>query len=170
MKFIRLSPVILLYLILGISFLHAQEVKNNLSNIKEIGRDGNFVAYDNGTVLDRRTGLMWAAMDNGVDISWKDAKAYCENFRGGGYKDWRMPTIDELDKLYKTGNGYSQKCCNTCDQLRITRLITLTCSCSWTSEISGNRAANFLFYSGSQVWSPQYLSSYYRVLPVRNTN
>jgi len=26
----------------------------------EIGRDGRFIAYDNGTVLDTETGLMWA--------------------------------------------------------------------------------------------------------------
>ena len=68
---------------------------------KEIGRD-RFIAYDNGTVLDTKTNLMWAAKDNSYDISWHGAKSYCENYRGGGYSDWRMPTQDELVGLYNS--------------------------------------------------------------------
>jgi len=37
---------------------------------KEIGKDGRFIAYDDGTVLDTRTNLMWAAKDNGSNINW----------------------------------------------------------------------------------------------------
>jgi hypothetical protein len=66
----------------------------------ESARDGRFIAYDNGTVSDTRTGLMWAAKDNGSKINWANAKSYCENYRGGGYTDWRMPTQDELAELY----------------------------------------------------------------------
>ncbi len=40
--------------------------KPDTSKAKEIGRDGNFIAYDNGTVLDTKTGLMWAAQDKPV--------------------------------------------------------------------------------------------------------
>ncbi|WP_219738852.1 DUF1566 domain-containing protein [Desulfonema limicola] len=37
-----------------------------------------------------------------------DVKQYCENYRGGGYSDWSMPAIEELEGLYY-GNkaGYS---------------------------------------------------------------
>lgn len=69
-------------------------------------REGWLVANDNGTVTDPKTGLMWAAKDNGQDIDWHGAKKYCENYRGGGYKDWRMPTQDELYGLYESGSGY----------------------------------------------------------------
>jgi hypothetical protein len=76
----------------------------------ETGRDGRFIAYNNGTVSDTRTNLMWAAKDNGSDINWANAKSYCENYRGGGYSDWRMPTLDELAGLYDSAvtgkNGY----------------------------------------------------------------
>jgi hypothetical protein len=54
---------------------------------KETARDGRFIAYDNGTVLDTKTSLMWAAKDNGTDINWQNAKTYCENYHGGGYSD-----------------------------------------------------------------------------------
>ena len=55
-------------------------------------------------VLDTQTGLMWADKDNGSSVTWQEAKAYCENYRGGEYTDWRMPTIEELKGLYDSSN------------------------------------------------------------------
>ena len=75
-------------------------VKTGTQETKEIGRDGRFIAYDNGTVKDTTTDLMWAAKDNGGPISWDDAKVYCMNYGIGGYSDWRMPTQEELTALY----------------------------------------------------------------------
>lgn len=66
----------------------------------ETARDGRFIAYNNGTVLDTKTNLMWAAKDNGQGLDWEGAKSYCENFHAGGYTDWRMPYRDELPELY----------------------------------------------------------------------
>ncbi|MFC1885234.1 ankyrin repeat domain-containing protein [Thermodesulfobacteriota bacterium] len=72
---------------------------------KEIGRDGTFVAYDNGVVYDTRTDLEWFA---GPDKStnWKKAKSWIENLdaAGGG---WRMPTSHELKTLFRKGAGES---------------------------------------------------------------
>ena len=78
---------------------------NVSTRLREIARDGNFIAYDNGVVLDTTTNLMWAAKDNGENIDWHDAKKECENYRGGGYTDWRLPTQDELLTLYD-GNAF----------------------------------------------------------------
>jgi hypothetical protein len=44
------------------------------STANEIKRDGRFIAYDNGTVLDTSTNLMWAARDNGHNINWLNAE------------------------------------------------------------------------------------------------
>ena len=38
------------------------------STVVETGKDGPFIAYSDGAVLDKRTNLMWAAKDNGVSI------------------------------------------------------------------------------------------------------
>ncbi|MBW2671300.1 MAG: DUF1566 domain-containing protein [Deltaproteobacteria bacterium] len=69
-----------------------------------------FINHGDGTVTDTRTGLMWAAKDNGSHINWKTARSYCQNYRGGGHPDWRMPTIVELAGLYdpkeKNKRGY----------------------------------------------------------------
>jgi hypothetical protein len=66
---------------------------------KIVGRDGTFTAYANGAVVDRSTGLMWASKDNGNRVNWRQAEEYCQNFRGAGFTDWRLPTIHELKSL-----------------------------------------------------------------------
>ena len=66
-------------------------------------RDGTFMAYANGVVYDKTTGLEWYA---GPDKStnWNEAKTWIENLKvaGGG---WRMPTRKEIKTLYKRGTG-----------------------------------------------------------------
>jgi len=56
---------------------------------------------------------MWAAMDNGAAINWQNAKSYCENHRGGGYTDWRMPTQVELAGLYDSSKSQPVACNRT---------------------------------------------------------
>ena len=131
----------------------------------ETGRDGRFIAYDNGTVLDTRTNLMWAARDNGSDITWASAKSYCEKYRGGGYTDWRMPTQDELAGLYDTAKSYKSYYGY---DVHLTELIRLTCTVFWASETRGPDAANFYFYSGTRNWIHQSHLYSIRALPVRS--
>ncbi len=121
----------------------------------EFGRDGRFIAYDNGTVLDTRTNLMWAARDNGSDIDWPNAKSYCENYRGGGYKDWRMPTQDELAGLYEKNETYKSECGWFSYDIHITKMIRLTCVAPWASETSGSDATYFDFSNGERYWNNQ---------------
>jgi len=130
-----------------------------------IGRDGRFIAYDNGTVLDTRTNLMWAAKDNGSDINWANAKSYCENYRGGGYSDWRMPTQDELAGLYDAGKTYKPNCGY---DVHLTELIRLSCTWAWASETRGSDAALFSFRTGHRYWGPQSGGDAGRALPVRS--
>ncbi len=137
------------------------EQRPSPSTPSEIGREGRFISYNNGTVLDMQTGLMWAAKDNGSDIDWPGAKRYCENYRGGGYTDWRMPTLKELEGLYDSAvtgkNGY-----------KLTNLIELTSCCPWASETRGSEAANFHFFHGYRYWTHQSGDIYIRALPVRS--
>lgn len=133
---------------------------------KQIGKDGRFIAYDDGTVLDRGSGLMWAAKDNGSDINWQDARIYCENYRGGGYTDWRMPTQDELMGLYDKAQGYKSACG---DEAHLTELIRLTCYFTWASDTRDSGAACFRFGGGGyRCWGPPSGASSSRVLPVRS--
>ncbi len=138
------------------------------STAKEIRRDGRFIAYDNGTVLDTNTNLMWAAKDNGSNINWANAKSYCENYRGGGYSDWRMPTQDELAGLHDRGKTYKSDCGLVGTSVQLTELIRLTCSWTWALETRDSMAAIFIFEYGSRDWARQSGESYYRSLPVRS--
>jgi len=114
----------------------------------------------NGVVSDFRTGLQWAANDNGRGITWQDARAYCQRYSGGGHNDWRMPTQDELAGLYdpedKNRHGYF-----------VTKLIAISSCCPWASETRGSDAAYFSFYYGARHWRYQSNSSG-RALPVRS--
>jgi TolB-like protein len=135
---------------------------------KETARDGRFIAYNNGTVLDTQTNLMWAAKDNGSNINWANSRSYCENYRGGGYNDWRMPTQDELAGLYDSSKARKTACGYNAG---ITELLDLTCDWVWASETRGSEAATFWFSVGIRYWRPpvQRLQQYgYRALPVRS--
>jgi Protein of unknown function (DUF1566) len=54
----------------------------------------------NSTWNDPATGLLWTKMDNGADVDWNQATAYCSNLRLAGYSGWRLPTIEELQGIY----------------------------------------------------------------------
>jgi len=139
--------------------LSAQQVRTQNS-------DGRFIAYDNGTVLDTKTNLLWATKDNDSDIDWNGAKTYCENYRGGGYIDWRMPTQDELAGLYDRGKSYKAIRWD-CD-VHLTELIQLSVSFVWGSEMCGSDAANFDFNTGILYRRPQSWGFVTRALPVRS--
>jgi hypothetical protein len=143
----------------------AMGTRPSVSTAKEIKRDGQFIAYDNGTVLDTKTNLMWAARDNGNNINWADAKSYCENYRGGGYADWRMPTQDELAGLYDKAKTYKADCGY---YVHLTELIRLTCAWPWSSETRGSSIASIHFVNGERFWGPQSYDSSRRALPVRS--
>ena len=70
------------------------------------GQDAQYVSIpmqykDNGdgTVTDLNTGLMWQKTDDGQQRNWADAKQYCGDLVLGGYDDWRLPRIDELETI-----------------------------------------------------------------------
>ena len=128
---------------------------------EEQKRLARFVDHGNGTITDTKSGLMWAAKDNGSDITWQNARAYCKNYRGGGHSDWRLPTQDELASLYdpKDKNRYG---------FHLTRLIDLTDCCPWASETRASEAAVVAFTSGNRYWGYQSFSSRNRALPVRS--
>lgn len=136
---------------------------------REINRDDRFIAYDNGTTKDTKTGLMWASKDNGRTIFWSDAKRYCENYKGGGYTDWRLPTINELAGLYDRYKRNQIKQRNDLNP-HLTELIELTASGLWASETRGSKTAFFNFVlCGRKSWIDQSISNFIwiRALPVR---
>ena len=65
---------------------------------------GGKVAYifkqgEHGYVAGQSHGLIAANADLEAD-HWEDAVKACNEYLGGGFSDWRMPSKDELSKLY----------------------------------------------------------------------
>lgn len=58
-----------------------------------------FINNSDGTVTDMTTGLMWQQATAPVEYPWEQALSYCENLTLGGYADWRLPTIKELESI-----------------------------------------------------------------------
>jgi hypothetical protein len=118
-----------------------------------------FVNNSGGTVIDTQTGLMWADHDNGSNINWYNAKAYCEGYSAGGKSGWRMPTYNELIGLYLSG-AYGPIIKNTAVRGSV-----------WASETLGSAAACYQFLlGGTQQYAPPSWSSDFRALPVRSSN
>lgn len=57
------------------------------------------LARKRGFWLDQATGLIWATADNGVGVSWIQARRYCDALHAGDREAWRLPSIDELQSL-----------------------------------------------------------------------
>jgi short chain dehydrogenase/Protein of unknown function (DUF1566) len=49
---------------------------------------------------DPETKLTWTPFDNNKDVTWNEAKSFCRTLNFDGHKDWRLPTIDELEAVY----------------------------------------------------------------------
>jgi hypothetical protein len=78
--------------IMVVAILIGTFITANYATAGEVRRDGRFIAYDNGTVLDTKTNLMWAAKDNGSDINL-DVR-FENEVMGGTEKRFRRSRIE----------------------------------------------------------------------------
>lgn len=102
----------------------------------------HFEDLGGGVLRDSRTGLEWTERDNGSDIGWNGASAYCSASTLGGKTDWRTATIDELAALY--GEDLPQQSCGrfTC---RIYPEFELTGAAVWSSTKNRSAEDHLLF-------------------------
>jgi hypothetical protein len=107
-----------------------------------------FEAFNDGTVRDTDTGLFWSAKDNGGDANWSAAQAHCQSMGAG----WRLPTSDELVKLYLPDGAEGQACIGllTC---KVTPLIALSGLTPWSSEGNGPGEAWYVYFADGQKYA-----------------
>lgn len=109
-----------------------------------MGQDSNPAAGGGSKAvwMDSATGLTWDVKDNGSSVSPNQAGDYCSGLRSGGYSDWRLPTIDELEAIYDSKLPKQYKAKGT---------ITLSdpCVLSGSTNNSGE-TWTFCFNSGSR--------------------
>lgn len=78
------------------------------------GQDANYLkgeemAYqDNGdgTVTDKKTGLMWQQVPTTSTFTWQEAVDHCESLELNGYDDWRIPSCKELYSISDFSSGW----------------------------------------------------------------
>ncbi len=67
------------------------------------GSGGQLIDNGDGTITDRRTGLMWCMFDSYIDLNvclnYDQAKEYIARLRAGGHRDWRMPSRSEIESI-----------------------------------------------------------------------
>lgn len=59
----------------------------------------HFVAQANGSIYDSLTSLYWLPMLSSDTLTWEQALNYSEQLTWGGYSDWRLPNIKELQSI-----------------------------------------------------------------------
>lgn len=68
--------------------------------VDEVQKEGSIPGDSARVYSDPQTGLMWTIRDNGKNVTWPQADDYAQQLRLGGWSDWRLPTIDELEELH----------------------------------------------------------------------
>ena len=67
------------------------------------GAEGpRFVVVGPAVARDAGTGLEWTRHDDGAGLDWHRADDYCRSLSIDGGGTWRLPTIEELRRLYGT--------------------------------------------------------------------
>lgn len=87
-----------------LELLHREEERIG-KQVKSSG--GIYIENGDGTITDIRTDLIWTTLDSYSEsfgmagFDYNSAKIYVKDLRTGSYRDWRLPTPEELVYVYK---------------------------------------------------------------------
>jgi hypothetical protein len=133
-------------------------------NLAKIGKNGKPLAAGSRAkaiaLLDKKTGLMWAAQDLAGRHNWADAKKVAAEAGIAGFDDWRLPTIEELESLRD----------RTLYRPAADPALCLQSDWYWSSTPDASSPSDYAwsvnFYYGSSYYSYQYYEGLVR--PVRS--
>ena len=111
--------------------------------------------------------MLWTQRDNGADITWDDARRYCEKLplSGGG---WRLPSIRDLQNLFQDAVGTKAVACGT-GFCGVPSGFLFDASQLWAAEADGPGKGRFMnFEQGLPGSAPSGYSYHSRALCVRN--
>ena len=103
-------------------------------------------SFMSNTVIDQGTGLEWQKNDSGMEDTWQNALAYCEDLSLNSQNDWRLPNIRELKSLVDYNRYYPA----------IAPKIPCQSSSYWSSTSYANdtptSAWSVFFGNGDDIW------------------
>ena len=130
-----------------------------------------FIDHGNGTVTDRKLGVMWAKTDNQADIFWNQVQSWLTNEFPDTipkvYDNWRLPTAREAQSLFVEDAKYDGYRTNCGHPVKIVPQIRLSCILVWTSDTALGLPLAFNFNIGSAFTIDLHDNNGCRVLPVR---
>lgn len=89
---------------------HIQQAQSRIE--QQLKGSKRFKTNGRGIATDQTTGKTWALIDSydelGGCIDYQDAIKYARQLVLGGYRDWRLPTANELAGIYKTKPFFPQ--------------------------------------------------------------
>jgi len=87
--------------------------------ITELELRMRFTPLPDGNISDGKTGLVWAAKDNGADLDWYDATRHCKEMGAG----WELPSPSDLISLFDQTGTLQHQCgasiCSVTSQLNV---------------------------------------------------
>lgn len=103
------------------------------------------------------SGLMWQDNNDTLTNSqtWDNANAYCSNLTHGGYNDWRLPSIEELQTIVDK-NRYSPAISSS-----FTNVATSDSYWSSTTYAGNTSYAWFVFFNPGNTYFNAKTNSYY---------
>ena len=57
------------------------------------------LSANGATVIDHRTVLMWTQEESPKRLTFAEAESHCTELRTGGFTDWRLPDLEELESI-----------------------------------------------------------------------
>jgi hypothetical protein len=108
MGFIKLNSFIIFIMFLATGTTTADQTIN--SSVPNDTPDNRYVIKNDGTVIDKLTGLMWQRCMQGLTgedctegevefYTWQQALQFSTGATLASYDDWRLPNIEELRSL-----------------------------------------------------------------------
>lgn len=88
-------------------------------------------------VMDNTSRLLWTRQDNGSDVDWVGAKAWCESLGQG----WRLPSRAELEAITTGSAGETTPCRGA--QCKVPALFALSSYWMWSGDRNADGSATY---------------------------
>lgn len=113
-------------------------------------------------VMDKASHLLWTRQDNGTDVDWAGAQAWCQSLGQG----WRLPSRAELEGITTGAAGETTPCRGSA--CRAPALFALSSYWMWSGERNADGTATYHYlHTGHTQTSPADYKLNARALCVR---
>ncbi|MBF0224148.1 MAG: DUF1566 domain-containing protein [Desulfobacterales bacterium] len=159
-----------------LGYVHSDPILACTIEIKKGKIEGENKFKDNGdgTITDIQSGLTWIKSIPTEKMRFEDAQKYVESLNIGGYNDWRIPTVTELQSLNK---GIPKKF-----EYEPVKFLTNSGFVNisdgnefWSIDIAleNEQCRNYVSFYSNNEWSSSYVwtnteLALYSILPVRS--